>query len=122
MKYGDKASFTLKALSVFVSLVLIKTLYAWLVVSIGIMLFFGGWLATLLERRLYCSDLRMETFIFAAKEYVHDMGQEGAAAVMSEVAPKWWIKLMPYSWQRKLREKLSSILLPPDRVDGNNPT
>jgi hypothetical protein len=39
----------------------------------------------------------MDLIVYAAKEHTAEKGPKFAAEVLSRVAPKWWIKLMPRS-------------------------
>ena len=88
------------------------TIKLWLIAA-GVMAFFiGGWLATLLERKIYCNRQQLEIIVGAAKEYKRLSDSNVAAEVMAQVSPKWWLKLMPVTWQRELRIKLQPILLP----------
>ena len=111
-KYGYVAAACIKWSCVAV-LVLLAVYWAWWAIVLVVPVWFlGNWVATLFERVLYCDDSRLESLVFAAEEYRKDFGPEGAARVMSEVAPKWWIKLMPGRWRERLRARLVPILLP----------
>lgn len=111
-KYGNIASFIIKSICLIIILYFIHVLHWWIIASGLIMFFLGNWIATILERKLYCNDLRLDTFVFIAEQYTKERGAEEAAHFISLAAPKWWIKLMPMYWQRKLRERLAAILLP----------
>ena len=111
-KYGHVAAACIKWPCV-AALVLLTVYWVWWAVAlVAPVWFLGNWAATLLERALYCDDSRLDAFVFAAKEYSRDCGSEGAARTMSQVAPKWWIKLMPAHWRERLRARLVPILLP----------
>jgi hypothetical protein len=111
-KYGHVAAVCIKWSCVAV-LVLLAVYWVWWAVALVVPVWFlGNWAATLLERVLYCDDSRLDTFVFAAEEYSRELGPGRAARTMSEVAPKWWIKLMPARWRERLRAKLVPILLP----------
>ena len=111
--YGNIISLIVKILCLVILVAFLSTLKLWLIVSAAIMWFIGGWIATLIERKLYCDNYRMELIVFAAEEYKKDSKSVAEAAeLMSVVVPKWWIKLMPQKWQSELRDKLANILLP----------
>jgi hypothetical protein len=65
-----------------------------------------------MERKAYATQQNMDLVVHAAKKYATDKGTQFAAEVLSEVAPKWWIKLMPRWWQAQLHDQLANILLP----------
>lgn len=113
-RYGGTVSVMLKGGCFIILFLLFETFSWWLVLSIMVMWFVSGWVATLIERKAYASEYNMDLIVFTAEEYTKDMDTESAAQLMSQVAPKWWIKLMPPSWQSRLRERLAVILLPDD--------
>lgn len=65
--------------------------------------------------KFYANNYNMDLIVFAAEQYTKDMPTESAAELMSKVAPKWWIKLMPPIWQSQLRNRLVVILLPGEK-------
>jgi|GEM_PF-4030515 len=81
-----------------------------LLVSILTMWFAGVWSVTILERKLYGTELEMDIIVYAAENYAKDIGPEQAAQLMSVVVPNWWLRLMPSHWQNQLQKRLSSIL------------
>lgn len=111
-KHGGSMGYLINAICIGIGLSSLSTIKLWLILSGVITFFIGGWLATLLERKVYCNQQQLEIIVGAAKEYKRLSDSNGAAEVMSEVAPKWWLKLMPVAWQRDLRIKLKPILLP----------
>jgi hypothetical protein len=118
-RYGGTASFLLKGGCFLVLFLLFKPLGWWLMLSIIVMWFVSGWIATLIERKAYASEYNMDLIVFAAEQYTKDMDTESAAHLMSQAAPKWWIKLMPQEWQSRLHERLAAILLPDDSQPSN---
>lgn len=95
-------------------LFLVRPFGWWITASLVIMWFVGGWIATLIERKTYESNYRMDLIVFAAEEYMKDMDTESAALLLSKVAPEWWIKLMSPDWQKQLQNRLLDIFLPVD--------
>lgn len=116
--YGNIISSIVKIICIVILVTFLSTLKVWLIVSVGLMWFIGGWIATLIERKLYCDNYMIKLIIFAAEEYKKDFkSTEKAADLMSVVVPKWWIKLMPQKWQSELRDKLANILLTEEQTD-----
>jgi len=109
---GGTVGYIINVVCIGITLSFMSELGWWLILSIAIFLFIGGWIATLIERKLYCNQFQLDTIVYAAKEYSRLSNAEGAAEILTDVAPKWWIKLMPSDWQRELRGKLKQILLP----------
>ena len=118
VRHGTAMGWVINALCVGCAPFLLVRLGWWTVLTAVITSFAGGWVATLMERVLYCSRERMDTFVFAASEYAKEFGSDEAVRLMSDVAPKWWIKLMPRSWQKELAARLTPILLPRDGASG----
>lgn len=104
--YGTFLSFLLKGTCFIILLFFFKSLNWWLTLSVLVMWFVSGWIATFTERKFYATDYNMDLIVYAAEKYSKDMDTESAAHCMSEVAPKWWIKLMPSQWQSQLRNRL----------------
>lgn len=117
-RHGGTIGYIINAVCIGITLSFMSTLGKWLFLSITTFLFLGGWIATLIERKLYCNQFQLDTIVYAAKEYSRLSNTESAAGILMEVAPKWWIKLMPSDWQRELQEKLKEILLPNDHDKG----
>ena len=118
VRHGRTVGYILNAFCIGITFSFALQLGWWLILSIAIFLFIGGWIATLIERKLYCNQFQLDTIVYAAQEYSRLSNAESAAEILSEVAPKWWIKLMPSDWQQELREKLQNILLPENHDDG----
>jgi hypothetical protein len=119
-KYGSTVGYIINAICIGVALSFFSKLSWWLIFSIAIFLYLGGWIATLIERKLYCSQFQLDTIVYAAKKYKRLTSVESAAEILTEVAPKWWIKLMPFNWQQQLREELSKINLPDNNGNHEN--
>lgn len=111
-KHGGSLGYFLNAICIGVGLSFMAEIKLWLILSGVISFFIGGLLATLLERKIYCNRQQLEIIIGAAQEYERLSDSNVAAEVMAQVAPKWWLKLMPVTWQQELRKKLQPILLP----------
>lgn len=111
-RHGGFIGYLLNAMCIGIALSFIGMIKVWVILSGAITLFIGGWLATLLERKLYCNSDQIKIIVGAAQEYVRFSSPNGAAEVLAQVAPKWWLKLMPAAWQQELRMKLQPILLP----------
>ncbi|KFN37789.1 hypothetical protein KN63_08120 [Smithella sp. F21] len=116
--HGGTVGYIINAFCIGISLSFISYLGWWLILSVAIFLFIGGWIATLIERKFYCNQFQLDTIVYAAKEYSRLSNTEGAAEILAVVAPKWWIKLMPSDWQQELREKLKEILLHENHENG----
>ncbi len=116
--HGGTVGYIINAFCIGISLSFISSLGWWLILSVAIFLFIGGWIATLIERKFYCNQFQFDTIVYAAKEYSRLSNTEGAAEILAVVAPKWWIKLMPSDWQQELREKLKEILLHENHENG----
>lgn len=119
---GSTVSFLIKTFCVIALLLLIELMEWWFIPSGVLMWLIGNWLATLVERKLYCNNSNMDIIFLAAKEHAKDMKTEDATELMLDVAPKWWLKLMPLSWQLELREKLLPLLMPCERSNTKNKT
>jgi len=98
-KHGGVLGFLIKGACFGVSFLLFRHFSWWIMASLATMWLISGWIATLIERKFYANDDNMDLIVYAAKQYTKDMGTESAAGLMSNVAPKWWIKLMPQKWQ-----------------------
>ncbi|NVL90858.1 MAG: hypothetical protein HWN69_07695 [Desulfobacterales bacterium] len=118
-RHGGTIGYLTNAVCIGIALSFIGTIKGWLILSGAITIFIGGWHATFLERKLYCNNDQIETIVLAAKEYGRFSGPNGVAEVLAQVAPKWWLKLMPKAWQQELRIKLQPILLP-DQESGSS--
>jgi len=108
-KYGNIVGF-------FIKVVCISLVFYWFdwmgILLLAIMWFLGNWIATLLERKLYCNEWQMNFIVLAAQQYARHFGQEIAVSNLEKFVPKWWIKLMPMKWQKQLIERLVTILQP----------
>ncbi len=111
-RHGRLIGYLLNAMCIGIALSFIGIIKVWVILSAASIFFIGGWIATLLERKLYCSSDQIKIILGAAEEYARLSGPNGAAEVLGQVAPKWWLKLMPAAWQQELRIKLQPILLP----------
>ena len=109
-KYGRIMGYLLNAICIGIALAFLSAITFWIIISAFICFFLGGWFATLLERSIYCNEQQLEIIVSAAHEYKRLSDSNIAAEVMAEVAPKWWLKLMPIVWQQKLRKNLQPIL------------
>jgi hypothetical protein len=113
--YGGMLSLVIKGICFVTLFFLFRVFSWWVAASLIIMWFVSGWIATLIERKFYANNYNMDLIVFAAEQYTKDMPTESAAELMSKVAPKWWIKLMPPIWQSQLRNRLVVILLPGEK-------
>jgi len=111
-QYGSILGYFINAVCIGITLSFISELTWWLILSLFIFLFIGGWIATIIERKLYCNQFQLDIIVSAAKEYSKLTSTESAAEILAEVAPKWWIKLMPSKWKMELHGQLKQILLP----------
>ena len=109
-KYGEKINFYAKGICFFLLLFTPIRIGWWILLSFAIMWFVGGWIATLIERILYCNEHNMKTFIFAAEQYTKEKGFKYATIILKQNVPKWWIKLMPLSWQVKLSNGIKTAI------------
>ena len=114
-------SFLLKGVCYLALVLLVPALGWWVAGTFVVIWFASGWLATLMERRAYATQQNMDSVVYAAKKYTTEKGTEFAVGILSEVAPKWWIKLMPRSWQVQLRDQLANILLPSEASENPKP-
>ncbi len=111
-QHGSILSLVSKGICLVVLILIYPSVGLWVIAAAVVMYFLGGWVATLIERKFYCDDLRLDTIVYYAEENVKDLGANRTAELLGEVAPKWWIKLMPMQWQKELHNRLSPILLP----------
>ncbi|MDD5007973.1 MAG: hypothetical protein PHC68_06140 [Syntrophorhabdaceae bacterium] len=116
--HGGAVGYIINAVCIGTTLSFWSGLGWWLILTIAMFLFLGGWIATLIERKLYCNQFQLDTIVYAAKEYSRLSNTESAAEILIDVAPKWWIKLMPSGWQKELRGKLEQVLLPENHDSG----
>lgn len=87
----------------------------WSFLAAGVMWFVSGWLATLLERKLYGTQHNLDLVVMAVDEYGKDMDDEFRLQLLQEFAPEWWVRLMSPSWRIKLQQTLNEKF-------GRNPT
>src|SRR3972149_10337282 len=111
-RLGRFIGYLLNAVCIGIALSFIDIIKVWVILSAASTFFIGGWIATLLERKLYCSSDQIKIIVGAAQEYARFSGPNGAAEVLGQVAPKWWLKLMPAAWEQEVRIKMQPILLP----------
>ena len=78
----------------------------WVILAAGVMWVVSGWLATLLERRVYGTRHNIELIVFALQEYGGSKDEEVRSNLLEGFAPRWWRKLMSSSWQKELRQEI----------------
>ena len=95
-RYGQLIGWGIKFLF-FGTVLTMSVNYGWVhLIAIPITWIISGWVATLIERRIYM-NLVMNDIIGIAKMYA-DADYDFAIRMLG--VPEWWFKLMPGSWQR----------------------
>jgi hypothetical protein len=71
--------------------------------------FISGWIATLIEQKIY--ERKDEIIFFAeiANDLIKEHGKDTAKILINKNIPHWWLKLMSSSWQNEYYNKMKEI-------------
>jgi hypothetical protein len=89
-----------------------------IIVSVVIMFHVGGWIATLIERRIYCNEEMMTSILGGAYVYTQRYGPDQAVSIILEVVPTWWLKLMPQKWRTEVLAGITAIVSDPESLQA----
>lgn len=103
--YGTTVSFVSFAICVVIILWSVTEVAWWLLLTIAFMWFIGGWLGTIIERRVYANETTLALIVDAAGRW-----EKSARDVetLKQAVPEWWIKLMPRCWRQRLHDLLTN--------------
>ncbi len=109
VKYGGGVAVVLGVLGVVGVVEVLLSLRWWALLTGSLTYFVGGWMATIVERKMYGNERTIETIVFAAQSFAQDHGWDASRRILSTVVPSWWIKLMSSGWRKKLESRLSQL-------------
>lgn len=109
IKFGKTLGWSIKITCyVFVYLLSEKKITS-IIINYIFLWFISGWIATLIERKIY--ERKDEIIFFAkiANDLAKEHGKDIAKILISKNIPDWWLKLMSPSWQNEYYKKMEEI-------------
>ena len=113
VKYGVPIALTLKGICILVLIASSSLLIWWTAVSVVMMLLIGGWIATLIERKIYCTEELMETLLYEAEKF-NKLESIMGTELMLRAVPEWWFKLTPSRWKNEYQRRFALIVFADD--------
>ena len=85
--------------------------FGWHLILVLLLIWFlGGWTATLIERKLYGTEERLETIVYAVESYGKSLRPEQLREFIDGLVPQWWIRLMPMSWRGRVTKRINESI------------
>jgi hypothetical protein len=110
-KYGKNTGWLLQIACITIFFNFFQTYNLWTVIPLALLIWFiSGWVATILERKLYGTEDNIDLIAYVAQQFVKDCGDEKLQEYLDGIAPQWWIRLMPFSWREELTKRINENL------------
>lgn len=94
--------------------------FGWHLIVVFLLIWFvSGWIATLIERKLYQTEDNLDLISYAAESYGKSLRPEQLQELMDGFAPQWWIRLMSWSWREKLTARINERLMDESGEDAH---